>query len=85
MDLEGGPGLEFCPSVNHNLHQLIIISDEYIITYLPLTYYQGYQTLCRPSFWGLMGAQIGVPSGPGPGHICHGLADGKRSKLIPVP
>ena len=33
----------------------------------------------------LMGAQIGVPSGPGPGHIYHGLADGSRSKLIPAP
>ena len=32
----------------------------------------------------LMGAQIGVPSGPGPGHIYHGSADGSRGKLIPV-
>ena len=32
-----------------------------------------------------MGAQIGVPSGPGPGHIYHGLADASRSKLIPAP
>ena len=28
------------------------VSDEYIITYLQLTYYQGYQTICMPSFWG---------------------------------
>ena len=32
-----------------------------------------------------MGAQIGVPSGPGPGHIYHDLADGSRSILIPAP
>ena len=31
-----------------------------------------------------MGAQIGVPSGPGPGHIYRGTADGSRGKLIPV-
>ena len=32
--------------------RLIIVSNEYIITYLQLTYYQGYQTICMPSFWG---------------------------------
>ena len=42
MHLEGGPGLELCP----------LVSDEYILTYLQLTYYQGYQDICMPSFWG---------------------------------
>ena len=45
MDLE--EGLDWSSA-----HQLVIISDEYIITYLQLTYYQGCQSLGMPSFWG---------------------------------
>ena len=45
MHLEGG--LDWSSA-----HSLIIVSNEYIITYLQLTYYQGYQTICMPSFLG---------------------------------